>query len=88
MLFTGKEQVNPFHHEGGTQTLSAVLNVLNEEELILRLAGDPLETIVSFAREDGREPIIVGTRWLVPVAGLRQGSVAAKTIHLAEMPEI
>jgi nucleotide-binding universal stress UspA family protein len=50
------------------------------------LSGDAAPVIVSAARELGCDLIVMGTRGLGAVAGLALGSVAARVIHLAEVP--
>ena len=46
--------------------------------------GDPAERILEFAREQGVDMIVIGSRGLGNVKGLLLGSVSTKVCHLAE----
>ena len=46
--------------------------------------GDPAERILEFAREEGVDMIVIGSRGLGNVKGLLLGSVSTKVCHLAE----
>jgi nucleotide-binding universal stress UspA family protein len=48
--------------------------------------GDPAKTIVDFARQDGFDWIVMGTRGMGAFEGLALGSVAHKVVHLATVP--
>lgn len=48
--------------------------------------GAPAQCIVDHARDAGCDAIIMGTRGMGPIASLLVGSVAARTIHLADVP--
>lgn len=50
------------------------------------VAGDPATAIVKLAPELGCGLIVMGTRGMGAVAGLALGSVAAKVLHLADIP--
>lgn len=50
------------------------------------LIGPVAETIARFAREQGCDGIVIGTRGLGGVESLVLGSVSTKVIHLAEVP--
>jgi len=48
--------------------------------------GSPAAEIARHARENECESIIMGTRGLGPIASVVIGSVATKTVHLADVP--
>lgn len=46
--------------------------------------GDPAEKIVEFAKENGVDMIIIGSRGLGAMKGILLGSVSSKVCHVAE----
>lgn len=48
--------------------------------------GAPAECIVEHAREASCDAIVMGTRGMGPIASLLIGSVAARTVHLTDVP--
>lgn len=48
--------------------------------------GSPAAEIAKHAQENQCESIIMGTRGLGPIASMVIGSVATKTVHLADVP--
>lgn len=50
------------------------------------LIGPVADVIARYAREQGCDTIVMGTRGLGAIEGLVLGSVATKVIHLANMP--
>ena len=50
------------------------------------LSGDPASNIARAARERGCRLIVMGSRGLGPLASAALGSVAAKVLHLADVP--
>ena len=88
-MFVAKEQIRDYHHDEGLKALAAAREKLDGSGV--RYAhhigiGDPAQVIAQYAREHEVERVIMGTRGLGSVAGLLLGSVAAKVIHLSEVP--
>lgn len=54
--------------------------------LLEAVAGDPAEEIVAFAKDDGADLIVVGSRGHGRLAGLLLGSVAQKVLAHAHCP--
>ena len=50
------------------------------------LVGHTAETIADYARKNGCEGIVMGTRGMGPMKNLVLGSVATQVIHAAEVP--
>jgi nucleotide-binding universal stress UspA family protein len=48
--------------------------------------GDPAQSIVRYAQEQGSNEIVMGTRGMSSIANLVLGSVATKVIHLVDIP--
>lgn len=88
-MFVAKEQIRDYHHDEGLKALAAAREKLDGSGV--RYAhhigiGDPAQVIAQYAREHKVDRVFMGTRGLGSVAGLLLGSVAAKVIHLSEVP--
>lgn len=56
-------------------------------DLVVDVAeGHPAEQIIGFAKENGVDLIVMGSRGLSDLPGLLLGSVSHKVIHLSDMP--
>lgn len=88
-MFVGKDQIRDFHHDEGLKALAATREKLDARgvKYVHHIAiGDPAQVIAQYAREQKVDQVFMGTRGLGSVAGLIMGSVAAKVIHLCEVP--
>ncbi|HZW21541.1 universal stress protein [Noviherbaspirillum sp.] len=87
--FVDAGQIKQYHHEEGMKVLDASRQPLEaagvpfEQHLFV---GEPAEVITRFAKEQGCDEIIIGTRGLSGISSLLVGSVATKIIHLADVP--
>lgn len=88
-MFVGKDQIREFHHDEGLKALASTREKLDARgvKYVHHIAiGDPAQVIAQYAREQKVDQVFMGTRGLGSVAGLIMGSVAAKVIHLCEVP--
>lgn len=88
-MFVSKEQIRDFHQDEGIKALAAAREKLDARgvKYVHHVAiGEPAQVIVQYAREHRVDQVFMGTRGLGAVAGLIMGSVAAKVIHLCDVP--
>lgn len=87
--FVNAGQIKQYHHDEGMKVLAVArerldaAGVSHEAHLFV---GEPAEVITRFAKEQGCDEIIIGTRGLSGISSLLVGSVATKIIHLADVP--
>lgn len=82
-------QIKQYHQEEGMKALAAAQEALTTAGATYShhlFVGEPAEVITRFAREQGCDEIVIGTRGLSGIGSLFMGSVATKVIHLADMP--
>lgn len=82
-------QIKQYHHEEGMKALEAARKKLDAAAMPYQthlFVGEPADVIARFAREQGCEEIVIGTRGLSGISSLLMGSVATKVIHLADVP--
>lgn len=87
--FIDAGQVKQYHHEEGMKALAAAKEQLAAAGVTYThhlFVGEPAEVMTRFAREQGCDEIVIGTRGLSGIGSLLMGSVATKVIHLADMP--
>jgi len=83
------EMVNELHKRAGRDAIKVARDVLDASAVACQehlLVGDPAETIARFAREEGVDAIVMGTRGMGLIKALVLGSVATKVIHLVDVP--
>jgi nucleotide-binding universal stress UspA family protein len=83
------EMTNQMHEQAGRDAISGAREVLDASAASCTehlLVGDPAETIARFAKEQGVDGIVMGTRGLGSIKSLVLGSVATKVIHLVDVP--
>ena len=88
-MFIRQEQLNDYYQEEGLKALQSARAKLDAAKVPYRhhiRVGDPAETIARYAKEQGCDQILMGTRGLGTVTSLLLGSVATKVIHLADVP--
>lgn len=89
--FINGTQVKQYHHDEGTKALAAAqaqldgAGIAHTEHLFV---GEPAEVISRFAREQGCDEIVIGSRGLGNIGSLLVGSVASKIIHLSQVPVV
>lgn len=87
--FIDAAQLKQHHHDEGMQALAqarAQLDAAGVSYTCHLFVGEPAEIITRYAREQGCEEIVIGSRGLSGVSGLLMGSVATKVIHLSHVP--
>jgi nucleotide-binding universal stress UspA family protein len=88
-MFISQDQLNDYYQEEGLKALESARAKFDGAQVPYKhhiLVGDPAETITRFAREQGCDQILMGTRGLGAIGSLLLGSVATKVIHLADVP--
>jgi len=83
------EMANAVHERAGRDAIKSARDVLDASAVACdehMLVGDPAETIARFAREEGVDAIVMGTRGMGLIKALVLGSVATKVIHLVDVP--
>lgn len=88
-MFVSSDQIRQFHHDEGMKALRPAREKLDAAGVPHAFhigIGDPAAVISQYAREKACDQIILGTRGLGAVAGMLLGSVAAKVIHLSDVP--
>jgi nucleotide-binding universal stress UspA family protein len=89
--FVPKEQLRDYHHERGLQALErsrARLDGRGVPYTFHLLVGPPWQMIAAYAKEKGCDHIVMGRRGLGSFTGGLLGSVAQKTLQLAEVPVV
>jgi nucleotide-binding universal stress UspA family protein len=89
--FVNSEQLRQYHHEEGMAALKPGKEKLEAAGLPCHthlFVGDAAEAVTRFAREQGCDEIVIGTRGLSGIAGMLMGSVATKVVHLASVPVV
>lgn len=87
--FVDAAQIKQYHHDEGLKALARARDMLNASGvpyLHHLFVGEPADVVVRYAKEQGCEEIVIGSRGLGGISSLLLGSVATKIIHLAEMP--
>jgi nucleotide-binding universal stress UspA family protein len=87
--FIDAAQIKQYHHEEGMKVLAPACEILDKAGIRHRyhlFVGEPAEVIARYAKEQGFDEIVMGTRGLSGFSGLLLGSVATKVVHLAEVP--
>lgn len=89
--FINGAQLKQYHHDEGMKALAPAQALLSEAAIAHAhhlFVGEPAEVISRFAREQGCDEIIIGSRGLGNIGSLLVGSVASKIIHLSEVPVV
>ena len=88
-MFIKHEEIEAYHQDSGQDALRTAreqLDPAGQAYTQLVRVGPIGETIAAYAKEQGCDHIIMGTRGLGAVTGMVLGSVATKVIHLANAP--
>jgi nucleotide-binding universal stress UspA family protein len=89
--FVPKEQLRDYHHERGLKALERARARLDERKVPYTyhlLVGPPWQMISEYAKEKRCDHIVMGRRGLGSFTGGLLGSVAQKTLQLAEVPVV
>ena len=87
--FVNAAQIKEMHQEEGMKALTAARQVLDTQKAAYEyhlFVGEPAEVITRYAKEQGCDEIIIGTRGLSNLSNMLIGSVATKIIHQASVP--
>lgn len=87
--FINAEQLRDYHREEGVKTLAVAEDRLRTAGVAPHShvsVGDCAETIVEFSAKLGCHQIVLGTRGHTGLGGTLLGSVAAKVLHLSNVP--
>lgn len=88
-MFVSQDSINKFHQEHGTEALKNACLMLDQAKInyIRHIGvGEASEIIQQYAKEKKCAHIIMGSRGMSSAAGLLLGSVAAKVLHLVDIP--
>ena len=88
-MFIKHEDIEAYHQDTGQDALRTAREQLDKagQAYVHLVRVGPLgETIADYAKEQGCDHIIMGTRGLSAVSGMVLGSVATRVIHLADAP--
>jgi nucleotide-binding universal stress UspA family protein len=89
--FISAAQIKQYHQDEGEKVLveaRARLDAAGTSYQSHLFVGEPAEVVTRYAKEQGCDEIVIGTRGLSAVSSLLVGSVATKIIHFAEMPVV
>lgn len=89
--FVNGAQLKQYHQDEGMKILAPVETQLNGAGVAFShhlFVGEPAEVISRFAREEGCDEIIIGSRGLGNISSMLVGSVASKIIHMSSVPVV
>ena len=84
-----REEADKFHHDEGIKALAAARKLLDAAGLQYAYhinVGEAAESIARLVKEKKLDQVVMCTRGMGAVANLMLGSVAAKVLHLIEVP--
>lgn len=87
--FVNPDDLKHYHQDEAKKELQPARDALDAagvEYQIHIVVGDPAQSIVRFAEEQGCDQIVMGTHGRTGLAGAVMGSVATKTLHLSKVP--
>lgn len=87
--FISAEALDEYYQDEGNKALASVRELLSDAPVSATfevLVGPVAETIVAYAKENGCNHVIMGTRGLGSISGLLLGSVATKVLNLIDVP--
>lgn len=87
--FIRHEEIERYYHDEGIAALQPARNLLDQAGVPYAFhvgVGEPAETIIRYAKEQGCQQIVMSPRGLGSVLGMLMGSVATKVLHLSEVP--
>ena len=90
-MFVGKDALRQYHHDNGVKALERARARLDAGGLAYSyhlLVGPPWQMITQYAREKECDHIVMGRRGLGSFTGALLGSVAHKTLQLADPPVV
>ncbi len=88
-MYLKREMIDEYHQEEALKALKPAQDKLDQAGVpyvSAHLVGHIAETIDKYARTNGCDHIVMGTRGLGSIGSLMLGSVASKLLHLADVP--
>ena len=85
-MFISKDQLQEYYEEEGQAALTKAVRGAGLECHARVGIGDVAATIAGFAKSEGYDLIVMGTRGMGAVGNMVLGSVATKVIHLSPVP--
>lgn len=88
-MFISVEQLQDYYQDEGAKTLASAIKIVEQSGLKFKhhvAVGHIGETIVSYAKEQGCNQIVMGTHGLGSIGTLVIGSVSNKVIHNTALP--
>ena len=85
----GSSEIARYQKEEGLAALKGARKVLDDAKIPYQhsiAVGEPVEVITRYARENGCDQIIMGTRGMGSVSSMVMGSVASKVLQLSAVP--
>ncbi|MFA4885746.1 MAG: universal stress protein [Desulfotomaculaceae bacterium] len=83
------EEVEIFFKDKTQDALDRTIKIFKELKIEVEgivKVGNPAQDVVDFAREEGFDQIVVGSRGMGSLKGIVLGSVSSKIVHLAGCP--
>jgi len=87
--FIRHEEIDRYYHDEGIAALQTARKLLDQAGIpyVFHIGvGEPAETIIRYAQEQGCRQIVMSPRGLGSVMGMLLGSVATKVLHLSTVP--
>lgn len=87
--FISQEKIDEYYHDEGMSALQAAKERLDAAGIACHVhigVGNVAETILHYAREKECDQICMARSGMGTISGFLLGSVAAKLVHLSEIP--
>ena len=87
--FISADDLKRYHQDEAKKELQSARSALDTAGVKYQVhivVGDPAQSIVRFADEQGCDQIVMGTHGRTGLAGVVMGSVATKALHLSKVP--
>ncbi len=88
-MFISEQQLNDYYREEASAALKSAQARLTQANVPYThhiSVGHVAETIAQYAKENGIDQIVMGTRGMSSISEFVLGSVASKVIHLSSVP--
>jgi nucleotide-binding universal stress UspA family protein len=88
-LAVGRRQIQAYYQEEGDARLAAAKRKLEAAGIGFSarvLVGPVAESIVNFAKQQGCDLIVIGTRGMTGIGRALLGSTASKVLHISNTP--
>lgn len=88
-MFISQQQLNDYYRDEGMKALKDARALLDNAGIAYQHhigVGETAATIVGYAKDKQCQQIVMGTRGAGSFSGTLLGSVAARVVHLADVP--